>query len=158
MIRIVLYEPKYEINLGSVYRLGGCFGVDGIVACNDGYAKKIKESDLSADTAKCRRTIPLERTGDILQWLKQNRTKDERIVVVEKLEGQATMPLFCHPENAIYVFGGESRTVPKEIIEYADYAVSIDMAKPVYCLNLAMAVAITLYDRSAKICKEGLTN
>jgi tRNA(Leu) C34 or U34 (ribose-2'-O)-methylase TrmL len=51
---------------------------------------------------------------------------------------------FNHPERAIYLFGGEDRSVP---IVQNSKRIKIPTS---YCLNMAVASGVILYDRIIK--------
>jgi hypothetical protein len=53
-----------------------------------------------------------------------------------------------HPERACYLLGAEDYGLPAEIIARCEFAVRIPGAA--YCLNLASAATIMMYDRISK--------
>lgn len=54
---------------------------------------------------------------------------------------------FEHPLDAVYVFGPEDGDISKALLPLCHHFVQIPTE---YCLNLAQAVNIVLYDRSLK--------
>lgn len=68
-------------------------------------------------------------------------------VAVEIHPGRCMLPDFDHPESAFYIFGPEDGSLSVETSQRCERAVQIPSA---YCLNLAAAVNVTLYDRAAK--------
>ena len=69
------------------------------------------------------------------------------IVCVELVEGATSLPDFCHPSQAIYIFGPEDGSIPQTIVNQADHVVYIPT---IGCMNLAATVNVLLYDRLAK--------
>jgi tRNA(Leu) C34 or U34 (ribose-2'-O)-methylase TrmL len=59
-----------------------------------------------------------------------------------------SLPNFVHPKNPVYVFGPEDGSLPQIYLKHCQRFLVIPSP---YCLNLAAAVYITLYDRTAKI-------
>ena len=70
-----------------------------------------------------------------------------RAVAVEIVDGAIPLPRFTHPSRAFYIFGPEDGSIPSDVIERCDHVVSIPSN---FCLNLAAAVNVVLYDRMVK--------
>ena len=68
-------------------------------------------------------------------------------VAVELLPDSIPLDRYEHPNRAFYVFGAEDGTLGKSVLSWCRDVVSI----PAGCLNLAAAVNVVLYDRTAKI-------
>lgn len=68
-------------------------------------------------------------------------------VVIELCDRAKSLVNFSHPESAYYIFGPEDGSVKKEIIERAPLVIQVPTR---YCMNLAAAVNVVLYDRIAK--------
>ena len=54
---------------------------------------------------------------------------------------------FEHPERAVYVLGSEDTGLPAELLNLAERVITIPAD---YCLNVAVAGSIALYDRRMK--------
>jgi tRNA G18 (ribose-2'-O)-methylase SpoU len=54
------------------------------------------------------------------------------------------LPSFRHPVQGAYVLGPELGALSPEVLERCDYLVRIPTA---FCINVAMAGAIVMYDR-----------
>ena len=67
-----------------------------------------------------------------------------RLVGVELLDDAIDLPSFQHPRSAAYVLGPEKGSLSPELIARCDYVVRIPTS---FCVNLAMAGAIVMYDR-----------
>jgi tRNA G18 (ribose-2'-O)-methylase SpoU len=67
-----------------------------------------------------------------------------RLVGVEVLDEAIDLPSFNHPRRAAYVLGPERGSLSPEVVARCDYVVRIPTA---FCINLAMAGAIVMYDR-----------
>jgi tRNA(Leu) C34 or U34 (ribose-2'-O)-methylase TrmL len=63
---------------------------------------------------------------------------------VELLDEAIDLPSFNHPRRAAYVLGPERGSLSPEVVARCDYVVRIPTA---FCINLAMAGAIVMYDR-----------
>jgi TrmH family RNA methyltransferase len=67
-----------------------------------------------------------------------------RPLVAVDLGGDA-LPGFRVPDRALLAFGTERQGLSKEVLNAADFRVSIPMENGVSSLNLATSVAIVLY-------------
>ncbi len=67
-----------------------------------------------------------------------------RLGGVELLDEAIELPSFRHPRCAAYVLGPERGSLSEGLIARCDYVVRIPTS---FCVNLAMAGAIVMYDR-----------
>lgn len=67
-----------------------------------------------------------------------------RLVGVELVEEAVELPSFRHPLQAAYILGPERGVLSPEILGACDHVVKIPTA---FCINLAVAGAIVMYDR-----------
>ena len=63
---------------------------------------------------------------------------------MELLDEAVDLPSFRHPLRAAYVLGPEQGTLSPELLARCDHVVRIPTS---FCVNLAMAGAIVMYDR-----------
>lgn len=161
-VTIGLTNPKSPTNVGGVMRAAGCYSVDQVVYTGHRYtlASKFIGSKNNTDTQKSRDQIPLVAIDDFLQLKKQSiestlekLPESTKIICVDLVEGAIPLPLFQHPEQALYVFGPEDGTISQSVIDEADDVVYVPT---VGCMNLAASVNVLLYDRLAKsLVKQG---
>jgi hypothetical protein len=67
-----------------------------------------------------------------------------RLVGLELMDEAVDLPSFRHPLQAAYVLGPERGTLSPELVARCDHLVRIPTR---FCVNLAMAGAIVMYDR-----------
>ena len=67
-----------------------------------------------------------------------------RLVGIELLDEAIDLPEFRHPLQAAYVLGPEKGSLSPELIRRCDQVVKIPTS---FCINVAMAGAIVMYDR-----------
>lgn len=133
---IAVYQPKTEANLGGILRNAHAFGASFVALIGARYRKQ------ATDTSHAGRHIPIFQYADMDAFL-MNRPYDCEIVRCE-VDGKTSLPEFTHKPRAIYLFGGEDRTVP---VAVGERGVRIESR---YCLNLATSTGIVMYDRHAK--------
>jgi len=138
---ISLHNPKTPENVGGVLRAAFAYGVSQVnIAGNRTCWEWVKHP---TNTIKANRHIPIFRTAGALDYV----PGDTQIVVVDLVDEAAPLMRFRHPERALYVFGPEDGTVPREIIRKAQHKVYVPTRT---CMNLAATVNVVLYDRLSK--------
>ena len=137
---IGLTNPKSATNVGAVMRAAGCYSVNEVLYTGSRYDRSVK---LNTDTKKISSEIPLTNMNDLLDYKKY----DTKIVCVDLVEGATPLPIFEHPDKALYVFGPEDGTIKQTVIDQADEVIYIPT---IGCMNLAATVNVVLYDRLAK--------
>lgn len=161
-VTIGLTNPKSPSNVGGVMRAAGCYSVDQVVYTGNRYtlAAKFIGSKNNTDTQRSSDQIPLVAIDDFLELkqpsiehLLEKLPESTKIICVDLVEGAIPLPLFQHPEQALYVFGPEDGTISQTVIDQADDVVYVPT---VGCMNLAASVNVLLYDRLAKsLVKQG---
>jgi tRNA(Leu) C34 or U34 (ribose-2'-O)-methylase TrmL len=69
------------------------------------------------------------------------------IVAVELTDNAKSLETYCHPERAVYILGGEDRTLPEEVLDKCTTIRKIDTR---FCLNVASCATLVMYDRHLK--------
>ena len=132
---IGLHNPKTDANVGSALRACGCYGAAFMAVTGNRYSRH------GTDTQKHHRQMPLLQVEDLRAVIPYDCVP----VAVDLIDGAIELPKFTHPERAFYIFGPEDGTL--EGPRWSGYQKVYVRAG---CLNLAMAVNVVLYDRSAK--------
>jgi tRNA(Leu) C34 or U34 (ribose-2'-O)-methylase TrmL len=167
MTGILLLDPKYPHNVGSIVRAAACYGVAQVWWTGDRVSSALAVTGEGVGTNSTLgrgSTIPKrvgrlpreERLRDYqaVDWRQLTSARPfDRIpsgmtpVAVEFDQGAEKLPDFEHPEHAFYVFGPEDGSMSRSARMQCHRHVLIPTA---HCLNLAVAVATVLYDRMAK--------
>ena len=142
---ILLIDPKYPHNVGQSVRACAAYGVENLYFTGDRLNKAMRELKRLPREERLRgyRSVklePIERPFDALPELTP--------VAVEIRPNSEALPVFQHPENALYVFGPEDGSIGSAVLGQCHRFVAIPSA---HCLNLSMAVGTVLYDRQAKL-------
>lgn len=145
---VVLYGAHIPQNVGSALRAAACFGIKQVWVI-DGRLKLNPRHIKYHHPAKFRnRTVePTELILDTEDVLYNVGPK----IAVEIVDRAIPLSVFQHPTDAIYIFGPEDGSIPKRILEECKETVQITSN---FCLNLAAAVNVVLYDRSTKVVSE----
>lgn len=126
-----------SVNLGAMLRTAHAFGAS-FAFVIDAYAP-VRHS--LTDTSKAHEQMPV---WDIESVAALSLPRHCRLVGVELTDEAILLPTFRHPLNAAYVFGAERGALGAELVARCDWIVKIPTR---FCVNLGVAVAITLYDR-----------
>ena len=129
-------------NVGMIIRSAAAAGIDGIIYPRKGVAA-LGPLVIKASVGSVFRA-PLLRADSLLSALTACQQAGFSIAT---LEGAATTDLFHYqPTRAtIYVLGGETDGVSKEVSRVADTKLSIPMANGVESLNVAVAASLVGY-------------
>lgn len=139
---IGLLAPKCDFNVGGVLRAAGCYGASLVIIKGERYRRQ------ATDTMAAYRRIPVVHTEDLLAVVPFDCVP----VAVELLPDSRPLYAYQHPQRAFYIFGPEDGTLGGELLARCRDVVSV----PTHgCMNLAATVNVVLYDRQAKILRQG---
>ena len=142
---IGVYNPKFEVNLGTLWRSAYNLGASYVFTV--GRRKFVREH---SDTIKTWKQLPVFTYSTMEEFL-NNRPFSTPLIGVELAEGSHDLRNFCHLQTSTYILGPEDGSLPKEIQGECRYIVEIPSK---YCLNLAVAGSIVMYDRLSKNLKK----
>ncbi len=125
------------MNLGNLMRSAHAFGASFIFTI-DAHKKLVAPG---SDTSNAPIHIPYYQWQAIEDMA---LPKGCKLVGVELLDEAVDLPSFRHPLQAAYVLGPERGTLSPELIEKCDYIIKIPTS---FCINVATAGAIIMYDR-----------
>jgi len=127
-----------QLNLGNMVRSAHAFGASFVFTVGAHY----RALEARADTSKALQHMPL------YHWDTPADMALPRgcvLVGVELIEGAVELPSFRHPLQAAYILGPERGELSPEILDACDHVVQIPTS---FCINVAMAGAIVMYDRA----------
>lgn len=134
-----LANPRDHNNVGCALRACGCFGAAYLSYSGRRYKRH------PSDTQKAYRHMPLLQTSETGEEFDIPYACVP--VAVEIVPGAVPLEHYQHPERALYVFGPEDGNIPDGVLSRC---VDIVQIPSLFCLNLAAAVNVVLYDRVAK--------
>jgi len=127
------------MNAGNLFRTANAFGASFVFTIGAEYSVRKARSD----TSVAPKNIPWY-DFDTIEDMQLPRLC--KIVGVELLDDAEDLPSFYHPVSAIYVLGRERGSLSPEMQAKCDYFIKIPTS---FCLNVATAGAIVMYDRIA---------
>ena len=126
-------------NLGAVMRTAHAFGASfAFTVAADHTLRQINQTD----TSKSNIHMPFYEWdhGDNLIL-----PKGCALVGVELCERAVELPSFRHPLNAAYILGPEAGSLSQHLQDRCEHIIKIPTK---FCLNVSLAAALTLYDRT----------
>ncbi len=126
-----------QMNTGSLMRSAHGFDASSVFTVGANY----RPGKGKADTSKGTVHMPLyewDSPSDMIL------PKGCHLVGIELLEDAVELPSFRHPLNAAYVLGPERGELSAELRERCQHIVKIPTS---FCINVALAGAIVMYDR-----------
>ena len=130
------------MNLGSLYRTAHAFGASFVFTIAAAYDRG---EGARADTSDTPGHLPLYEFADLGSL---RLPRDCALVGVELLDDAVALPSFRHPHAAAYVLGAERGSLSPELLALCAHVVKIPTR---FSLNLALAGALTMYDRLISI-------
>lgn len=137
---IGIQNTKTEMNIGTLWRSAHILGAQFIFTIGKRYKKQ------ASDTMKTWRTIPLY-AHDTFSDFYKSMPYNCQLIGVELDETSVTVNKFIHPKRAIYLLGAEDNGLTKEAISACHKLVQLPGE---YCMNVAVAGSIIMYDRFQK--------
>ncbi len=125
------------MNVGNLVRSAHAFGASFVFTLDAQY----REREAASDTSKAPSHLPLYNWAGLDQMVMPQGCQ---IVGIELLDEAVDLPSFRHPLNAAYVLGPERGALSPELVARCHHIVKIPTA---FCINVAMAGAIVMYDR-----------
>ncbi|MBN2170190.1 MAG: RNA methyltransferase [Candidatus Krumholzibacteriota bacterium] len=143
---VALWNPKYPHNVGAAVRAASCFGGRLVLFSGDRIQIEGKKGWRlpREERMKGYRDVTIINDDHFFDRFPGTVTP----VAVEVRRSTETLPVFAHPEKALYVFGPEDGSLPPSALRHCHRFVAIPS---VHCLNLGSAVNVVLYDRLVKL-------
>ena len=125
------------MNLGNLFRSAHAFGASFLFTINANYSRK----EARSDTSVAFESVPTWRYDSPADL---DLPRGCALVGVELTDDAVALPSFRHPRQAAYVFGPERGSLSPEILDQAEFVVKIPTK---FCINLASAGVVVMYDR-----------
>ncbi len=126
-----------SLNLGNLMRSAHAFGASFTFTIGATY----RAQEAYADTSKTQLRLPHYNWVSLEDIALPGGCK---LVGIELLDEAIDLPSFRHPLRAAYVLGPELGSLSPPLLDRCDYVVKIPTS---FCVNVAMAGAIVMYDR-----------
>lgn len=126
------------MNAGNLFRSAHAFGASFVFTVGAAYPRAAAGR---ADTSDTPAEVPLYEFSTAAEI---DLPRGCRLVGVEFIDDSVDLPSFRHPRQAAYVLGPERGRLSDETLARCRFTVKIPTK---FCINLATAGAIVMYDR-----------
>lgn len=137
---IGIVGSKTATNVGTLWRSAASLGASFMFTAGKRFPKQ------ASDTIKAWKHVPLFEF-DTYDSLFANLPHSCVPVAVELDPSARRLDAYTHPERACYILGAEDNGLPRAVLERCRDVVQLPGE---FCLNVAVAGSIVLYDRTAK--------
>ena len=137
---IGIQNTKTEQNIGTLWRSASIMGASFIFTIGKRYKKQ------SSDTMASWKHIPLY-NYDTFEDFYKSIPYDCQLIGIELDDKSIPVNEFKHPERCIYLLGAEDIGLSKDAINKCHKIVQLP---GYYCMNVAVAGSIIMYDRTIK--------
>ena len=135
-------HPKNSVNVGTLWRSAAIFDAAFLFTVGRRFPQQ------ASDTLKSWRHTPMLEF-DSVEDLREHLPHSCPLVGVEQDERARPLQCFHHPERACYLLGAEDHGLTEAEREACHHLVEIRTPEP-FCMNVATAGSILLYDRQVK--------
>lgn len=139
---IVMYRPKHEVNVGTLWRSAFLYDAAFIGTVEARYHKQ------ASDTPGTPNHVPLVHYSSI-DDLVEHLPFSCPLVGVELDDRAIPLDEYRHPERAVYLLGAEDHGLPARVMARCHQVIQIPGARD-WSMNVSAAGSIVMYDRFAK--------
>lgn len=136
---IGIYNPKTEVNIGTLWRSAFAFSADFLFTIGHRYKEQ------PSDTTQAWRHIPLF-SYESFEDFQRCRPYNCQLIGIEIVESARPLTKFIHSERAIYLLGAEDHGLPPAILSACQHVLMIPGTK--FCLNVSVAGSIVMFHRA----------
>jgi tRNA G18 (ribose-2'-O)-methylase SpoU len=135
-----IYQPKHEVNIGTLFRSAHAFSADFLCTIGRRYREQ------ASDTTKVLRNMPVYNYLTI-DDLYEHLPIGCEVVCVELTDDATPLTEFRHPHRCLYLLGAEDNGLPPKLTTKHK---TVIIPHATMCLNVATAGTIVMYDRLVK--------
>lgn len=136
---VAVWNPKKATNVGGVLRTAHVMGAAFVAVFGNRYQHQ------HSDVTKAYRHVPFFQFDDSEDFWRHIPRECEPVAVEVDVTAR-NLCTYNHPERAVYIVGPEDGSLPRSITDRC----TIVQIPGRYCLNLATAASVVMYDRISK--------
>ncbi|WP_037321708.1 TrmH family RNA methyltransferase [Salegentibacter sp. Hel_I_6] len=150
-IILLLDNITGEANIGSIFRIADAFNVEKIVF--SGTEPNLQSRRLQKTSRNTHKTLKYEFTDDAMGFI-QNLKEHYEVYALEITSTSAPIEEFqysAEKKGIILILGNEASGINKDLLEFSDNHLHINMFGQNSSMNVAQATGIALYEISKTI-------
>lgn len=152
---VVLDNVRSMNNIGSVFRTGDAFRINGVYLC--GITATPPHKDIYKTALGASESVDWKYFKTTLEAINYLRSNDYLIVSIEQAEESISLIDFKIEKNKKYAFilGNEVRGVLQEVVDLSDFCIEIPQYGTKHSFNISVCCGIVLWDFFMKFKKLG---
>lgn len=145
-VQVVLDDVRSMHNVGSAFRSGDAFSIQGITLC--GYTPCPPHRDIHKTALGATETVPWTYEAEIVPALCKLKDEGYRIWAVEQVHNSTSLQdiSFAKGERIALVFGNEVSGVSDAALALCDGSIEIPQWGTKHSLNISVTVGIVLWE------------
>lgn len=145
-VMAVLDNIRSQNNIGSVFRTGDAFRLEGIILC--GITATPPHREIHKTALGATESVYWEYRKETVRAIMELKDKGYQILSVEQAEGAITLEqlqLSADQKYAI-VFGHEVRGVEQDVVNLSDMCIEIPQFGTKHSLNISVSAGIVIWE------------
>lgn len=145
-VMLVLDNLRSGLNIGSAFRTGDAFGIEGILLC--GICATPPHKEILKTALGATNSVMWNYHQDTAECIRSLRSKDYRVLAVEMTTGSISLEqkVFSAQEPTALVFGNEVMGIDKDILALCDGAIEIPQVGTKHSFNISVSLGIVLWE------------
>lgn len=136
---VAVYHPKYEVNVGTLWRSASTYGAAMVATVGSRYKRQ------ASDTNGTPVSTPMFHYLD-MDALLAGLPYSCPLIGVEMDPRAEALGEFVHPHRGLYLLGAEDHGLPVSVLDRCHYVIQIPSPTP-QSLNVAVAGSLVIHDR-----------
>ena len=141
---IVLENIRSMYNVGSVFRTGDAFLIEGIFIT--GYTAQPPRKEIDKTALGATETVNWKYFSTTRKALDELKKNDFKLFAIEQVEKSISLEKFSNRDKVAFIFGNEVSGVDEKTILMCDGCVEIPQFGMKHSLNISVAAGIVLWE------------
>ncbi|MBQ0120768.1 MAG: TrmH family RNA methyltransferase [Bacteroidales bacterium] len=142
---VVLDNVRSEMNVGSVFRTGDAFVIEGVVLC--GITSQPPRPEIHKTALGAEESVQWKYYKETLDAVNYLRGEGYKILSIEQVHGSTSLEKFITKPGEKYavIFGNEVKGGQQAVVDASDGSIEIPQLGTKHSLNIANTAAIVMW-------------
>lgn len=152
---VVLDHVRSLYNVGSIFRTGDAFRIEGIYLC--GITATPPNVEIHKTALGAEDSVEWEYCDSTQEVVRRLRSLGYVILAIEQCEGSTTLERFVAERDRRYavVLGNEVKGVQQEVVDMCDGCIEIPQYGTKHSMNVSVTAGIVMYEMHQKMRSSG---